>query len=80
MGLEKEIKKKLIKKGYKFKTSSDCEVLIALYFYYGLNFLTKIAIRGMFAFILHDQKKNILVSGRDRFGEKPLYYYFDQNK
>jgi len=75
-----EIKKKLIKKGYKFKTSSDCEVLIALYFYYGLNFLTKIAIRGMFAFILYDQKKNILVSGRDRFGEKPLYYYFDQNK
>lgn len=75
-----EIKKTLIKKGYKFKTSSDCEVLIALYFYYGLNFLTKVVIRGMFAFILYDEKKKILVSGRDRFGEKPLYYYSDENQ
>jgi asparagine synthase (glutamine-hydrolysing) len=75
-----EIKEKLIKKGYKFQTKSDCEVLIALYFYYGLDFLNTEEIRGMFAFILYDNKKKILVCGRDRFGEKPLYYFEDKNK
>ena len=51
----KELKKKLIKQNIKFKTQSDCEVIIGLYQLYGLNFINKL--RGMFAISIYDKKK-----------------------
>ena len=69
-----EIKKELEEKGYRFKTQTDTEVLMALYADCGYSSLEKID--GMFAFAIWDNEKKELFLARDRFGEKPLYYSF----
>ena len=58
-----------------FVGKSDTEVLLRLYLREGIQCVSKL--RGMFAFAIHDprNKKTFLV--RDRFGIKPLYYFFD---
>lgn len=67
-----EIKKKLYSK-YKFHTKSDTEVLLTAYQEWGLDCVKYL--EGMWSFAIFDkQKKNIILS-RDRFGEKPLYYF-----
>ncbi len=73
----KELKKQLIKKNIKFKTQSDCEVIIGLYQLYGLNFINRL--RGMFAISIYDKKKNKLFLIRDRMGEKPIFYYSNRD-
>ena len=70
-----EIKKALQKKGYYFKTQSDTEVILAAYDYWKEECL--IEFDGMFAFAIYDRKEDILFAARDRFGEKPFYYYRD---
>ena len=72
----KILKKKLLKK-YNFVTSSDTEVILASYLIYGDKFLSKI--NGMFSILIYDFKLNKFVIARDPFGQKPLYYYHDQN-
>jgi asparagine synthase (glutamine-hydrolysing) len=57
---------------YAFKTSSDTEVILALYDKYGTDLFEHLP--GMFAIALWDDRKGQLLCGRDRFGEKPLYY------
>ncbi len=58
---------------YPFKTTSDTEVILALYHQYGADqFVQKI--RGMFSLALWDEEKKIFIAARDRFGEKPFYY------
>ena len=74
----KEIKAQLIKKGYSFRSESDTEVLIYAYQEYGMEMLNKL--NGMFAFAIYDKLKNRLILARDRFGIKPLYYGFINNK
>lgn len=69
------LKKELISKGYKFLTSGDTEVLLTAYKEWGDNFLKKI--EGMFAFALIDIKRELLIIARDKCGEKPLYYFLD---
>lgn len=59
-------------KGYSFRTSSDTEVILALYEKYGSDMLSRLP--GMFAFAIWDDRRQELILGRDRFGEKPLYY------
>lgn len=71
----KDIKKSLI--DYKFKTSSDTEVILALYDKYGSNMVKYLP--GAFAFSIWDNNKKTLFSARDRFGEKPFYYAFGEN-
>ena len=73
-----ELKKDLLDKGYKFRSSSDTEVLIALYEFYGVEMLNYL--NGMFAFCLYDLKEKKTILARDRFGEKPLYYSFVNNQ
>jgi asparagine synthase (glutamine-hydrolysing) len=68
----------LIKKGHKFKSYSDSEVIIHLYEEYGIECIKKI--NGMFAFAIYDKNKNKLFLVRDRFGVKPLFYYIDNNR
>lgn len=68
-----EIKEILIKKGHKFKTETDTEVILHGYEEYGTNLFSKL--RGMFAFVIYDKEKNEIVGARDHFGIKPLYYY-----
>ncbi|MFK2822296.1 asparagine synthase (glutamine-hydrolyzing) [Arcobacter sp. YIC-80] len=60
------------------KTKSDSEVLIRLYQKYEFDFLNKL--NGMFAFTLYDIKKNRYFCARDRYGKKPFFYYFKDNK
>ncbi len=68
------IKKKYTQQGYNFKTKTDSEIIIPLYLEYGTNLFKKI--NGEFSFIIWDEKKNLVFSARDRFGIKPLYYYY----
>ena len=71
-----KLKDELISKyGSKFITECDTEVLLELYKFYGINFLNKV--EGMFAISIYDKKKEQLFLIRDRFGEKPLFYYHD---
>lgn len=63
---------------HEFTSHSDTEVLLRAYLQYGApNFIQ--AFRGMFAFAIWDVSRRRLVLGRDRLGEKPLYYYLDQD-
>ncbi|HEX7905087.1 MAG TPA: asparagine synthase (glutamine-hydrolyzing) [Chitinophagaceae bacterium] len=65
-----DIKKQL---KYNWQTSSDTEVILALYHQYGADEFIKL-VRGMFAFAIWDEKEQQLIAARDRFGEKPFYY------
>lgn len=59
---------------YPFNTSSDTEVILALYKRYGEDMMSHLP--GMFSFAIWDEAKQMLVCARDRFGEKPFYYAF----
>jgi asparagine synthase (glutamine-hydrolysing) len=69
-----EIRESLIKRGYKFHSSSDTEVLLALYDAEKEGCLT--FLDGMFSFAIWDEKENTLFFARDRFGEKPFHYAY----
>ena len=68
-----ELRKKLQKKGYHFRGSSDTEVILACIYYYGIKKSLKL-FEGMFAAAIWDKLNKKLTLIRDRFGEKPLYY------
>ncbi|OGL40505.1 MAG: hypothetical protein A3C43_00950 [Candidatus Schekmanbacteria bacterium RIFCSPHIGHO2_02_FULL_38_11] len=68
----------LRKNGYEIKEDcSDAELLLSLYAEYQENCLEYI--EGVFAFAVWDKHKKRLFAARDRLGEKPLFYYQDQN-
>jgi len=71
-----EERKKLEKKGYKFRSKTDTEVVLALYAEYGVGCLQRM--RGMFAFAIYDPEKQKMFLARDRLGKKPLKYFFQK--
>ena len=73
-----ELKNTLSKRGYKFKTKTDTEVIIAAYQEWGQECVNHF--NGMWAFAIYDKPNNIIFISRDRFGIKPLYYYKDNQK
>lgn len=73
-----EVKETLLQKGYSFCSQSDTEVIMAAYDCYGSNCLQYFD--GMFAFAIWDEREQTLFAARDRFGEKPFYYYFDETQ
>ena len=74
----KEIKETLISKGYKFKSSSDTEVILNSYYEWGIDCLD--LFNGMFVFSILDTIKNELIICRDRYGVKPCYIFQDNSK
>lgn len=75
----KELKKILLDKNIEFTTTSDTEVLFKLINYFGINDALK-KIDGMFSFAYYDKLKKKIYLARDRLGEKPLIYYFNDNR
>ncbi|MDP8967066.1 MAG: asparagine synthase (glutamine-hydrolyzing), partial [Actinomycetota bacterium] len=60
-------------RGHRLATATDTEVLVHLYEDYGDDLVH--ALEGMFAFAVWDARRRRLLIGRDRFGEKPLFYF-----
>ena len=73
-----ELRQELKKYNWKFKTSSDIEVLAKSWKQWGYKMFDRL--NGMFAICIYDKKKNIILLARDIAGEKPLYYSRVGNK
>jgi asparagine synthase (glutamine-hydrolysing) len=74
----REIRAELAKEGYRFRSETDSEVVLAAYHRWGKASLSHL--NGMFAFAIYDRTKAKLFLARDRLGVKPLYYYWDGSK
>ncbi len=73
-----ELKEELSKYGYTFYTRTDTEVIIAAYDHWK-DFCVD-HFDGMFAFAIWDEKEKILFAARDRFGEKPFFYFINEKE
>lgn len=67
-----ELNEELRARGRLPQTDSDSETILLAYAEHGLSFLT--ALRGMYAFALHDARRQRVILARDRLGIKPLFY------
>jgi asparagine synthase (glutamine-hydrolysing) len=72
-----ELRQYLEKKGIKFRTTSDTEVVIQMYAMYGAGCLKYF--NGQFAFCIYNKNKQELFLARDRVGIRPLYYWSENN-
>ena len=72
-----ELREELIADGHVFTTDTDTEVLVHGYEKWG----DKLAehLRGMYAFVIYDMRKDMIYGARDIFGIKPFYYYRTEN-
>lgn len=68
----RELRDELRANGVQFSTDSDTEVLLNAYACWGEACLDKL--NGMFAFAIHDARRDVIFCARDRFGEKPFLY------
>lgn len=69
----RELRQRMEADGCRFRTESDCEVLLHLYHIHGAGMLDHL--RGMFAFAIWDQDRETLFAARDHLGQKPFYYH-----
>lgn len=68
----------LSEQGYKFQGHSDSELVLALYQYFGVNFLSYL--RGEYVLCLYDEKTKTVIVARDRYGIKPIFWREHQEK
>jgi asparagine synthase (glutamine-hydrolysing) len=71
----REIQAELETKGYRFNSDCDTEVILYAYHLWGPACVEKL--NGMWGLCIYDKKARTLFLSRDRFGVKPLYFYFD---
>ncbi|MCK5378882.1 MAG: asparagine synthase (glutamine-hydrolyzing), partial [Acidobacteria bacterium] len=73
-----ELRNTLHSRGHTLRTATDTEVIPHLFEEYGAGLAAHL--NGMFAFAVWDRQRNLLLLGRDRTGEKPLFYWFDDDE
>ncbi|MEH7085039.1 asparagine synthase (glutamine-hydrolyzing) [Neobacillus drentensis] len=73
-----ELREELLSEGLTFATSSDTEVIIALYSHLKEKAVEKL--RGMFSFVIWDKQEQSLYGARDPFGIKPFFYFEDGDR
>ena len=64
-------------KGYRFKSDSDCEIILPLYFEYGTDMFA--GLDAEFACVIYDGRTGEYIAARDPIGIRPLYYGYDRN-
>ena len=74
----KELNRRYLSSGHKFKTRSDTETIVHLYEELGENCFAEL--QGMFALALWDSRRQKLLLARDRLGKKPLYYSWNGSR
>ncbi|PIO04827.1 asparagine synthetase B, partial [Candidatus Woesearchaeota archaeon CG08_land_8_20_14_0_20_43_7] len=70
-----KLREELEKKGHRFMSETDTEVIVHAYEQYGSSCVNHF--RGIFAFAIYDRNKKQLFLARDHIGVKPLYYHYD---
>jgi asparagine synthase (glutamine-hydrolysing) len=73
-----EVRNALVRKGYRFRSGSDTEIILASYIEWGQDCVRQF--NGMWAFALYDEAARQLFLSRDRFGEKPLHYFLEEGR
>lgn len=68
----KDLRSKLENRGYRFRSSTDTEVVLAAWAEWGSE--SVLLLNGMFAFAIYDSVEKIVYLVRDRYGIKPIYY------
>ena len=73
-----ELRTTLQARGHHYKSRTDSETIVHLYEEYGPQCVQHL--RGMFAFVIWDQRRRCLFAARDRLGIKPFYYWLDGDR
>lgn len=73
-----ELREGLVKRGHSLYTKSDTEIIIHLYEEEGKSCVNKL--NGMFAFAIWDSNKKRIFLARDKMGQKPLFYKFENGQ
>ncbi|MBR3667116.1 MAG: asparagine synthase B [Ruminococcus sp.] len=71
----RKIRDELIRKGYSFRSDSDCEILLPMYREYGTDMFAMLD--AEFACIIYDHVQHSFIAARDPIGIRPLYYGYD---
>ena len=71
-----KLKAELIRRGYTFKSGSDCEILLPLYREHGVNMFDMLD--AEFALVIYDGRSGEFIAARDPVGIRPLYYGYDE--
>ncbi len=71
------VKKQLEAEGYTFESDSDCEIILPLYYKYGLDMFKHLD--AEFAMVLYDSRRKWLIAARDPIGIRPLFYGYSQS-
>ncbi len=67
-----QLRQDLLERGHKFRTRTDTETIVHLYEEYGVQCLEHL--RGMFAFMIWDSRRERVFVARDRLGIKPCFW------